>query len=203
MSALILAGLGYLIYLFIQKIFDSGYTFGKKTPESINILLNLYTTNHEINSLFEIENNSNTTIKDLFKNLYDKTQNALQNDFIFKGIITKKLIDVNNQTLLINTYYKYCEAFLKNQDLFEGASSLSQEDAELFIKKFEKLNEFQKKCNNIEQTYVYFISTLVVAAALLCIMIFCFYRLASKNPSNELDSSGYSALRCYKNQPEN
>ena len=180
----IFIGLCYPLYLCIQKILDKGCRLFNKDKSLINVFLNLYIENEIINDLFNIQIGEKITLQNLFENLFSEVQTAMENDFIFKGIIKKKLIDIGNLDLLTHTYYKYCIAFSQNQELFEGASTLSLEKSELFIKKFEEFNKFKEHCKDIQQISIYAILALSGMIACLFIIIFSTFRLAFCGPDS-------------------
>ena len=181
---LILIALCYPLYLLIKKLLDKQCQLLNKNEALINVFPGLYIKNDIINNLFNIQIGEKITIKNLFDNLFNEVQKAIENDFFFKGIVTKKLIDINNLDILVGTYHKYCIAFLKNQELFENTSLLSPEQAELFIKKFEAFNKFQGHCKDIQQTSIYAILVSVGMIICISIAIFSAFRLAFCGPDS-------------------
>ena len=142
------------------------------TNSNQSVKLNfLFIENEDLLKLFNLYEKKSINLIELKKEL--SLQICSQPDLAWKQFC---LLDSNENLKL---YYKYCQEFLKDQSQFPN-SSLTTEQAQLFIKKFDVLEKAQGECNKIGQLFfvgcvlagLFAISLLVFGTA-SCRILFC------------------------------
>ena len=76
----------------------------------------------------------------------------------------------------LKLYYRYCQEFLQNPDYFPN-NKLTEESAQLFVKKFELIEKTQFECNILAQTFFISIAMLAVALISAILMVVAAHRI--------------------------